>query len=361
MEETMSRKAPCIIIAAEDRKHLEQIANSRSEEARRVLRAKIILGCADRVPVTQVAAGLHVRPNTVIDCRVRFTSEGLKSLNDRTRSGRPPKYTAETGRNILAKLEETPPAGMGCWDGGTLAAALGISDDAVWRFLKKNNICLKRQRSWCVSTDPEFAAKAADIVGLYLDPPANAIVISVDEKPSIQALSRTTGYVHSSDGKIVRAYKSTYKRNGTLNLFGALEVATGTVKGKVTERKTRSDFLLFMDELLAGYPQREGQEFHVILDNYCIHKKNHEWLEAHPNVHFHFTPTSASWLNQVEIWFGILSRKVLRGASHNSKGDLKAAIEAFIAAYDQAKKPFKWRKREVKGTQIHDTIANLRN
>ena len=172
--------------------------------------------------------------------------------------------------------------------------------------------------------------------------------------------SSGSGYVTSRDGKVVRAYKSTYRRNGTLNLFGALEVATGAVKGKVTERKTRNDFLQFMDELLAEYPQGEGQEFHVILDNYCIHKKNDAWLESHPNVHFHFTPTSASWLNQVEIWFGIMSRKVLRGASHDCKPELKAAIEAFISAYDHNKKPFKWRKREVRGTQIRDTISNLR-
>ena len=357
----MPRNAPIIKLDAETQKQLEHVANSRTEEARRILRSKIILGCAAGTPVSHLARDLDIRANTVIDCRKRFELEGLNALNDRPRTGKPPKYSADTGARILAMLEEKPPNGMSCWDGGTLAAALGISDDAVWRFLRKNNICLKRQRSWCVSTDPEFAIKAADIVGLYLDPPENAIIFSIDEKPSIQALSRTTGYVTSNDGKTVRAYKSTYRRNGTLNLFGALNVATGGVIGKVTERKTRSDFLQFMDELLAEYPTQEGQEFHVILDNYCIHKKNHEWLRLHPNVHFHFTPTSASWLNQVEIWFGILSRKVLRGASHDSKSDLKIAIETFIAAYDQVKKPFKWRKRDVRGSQIRNTIVNLRN
>lgn len=357
----MPRKAPIVNLDAETRTQLEYVANSRAEEARRILRAKIVLGCANGTPVAQLAEALDIRPNTVIDCRKRFEADAMKALNDRPRSGKPPKYNEETKRKILTKLEEKPPDGMGCWDGGAIAAALGISDDAVWRFLRKNNICLKRQRSWCVSTDPEFAEKAADIVGLYLDPPEHAIVVSVDEKPSIQALSRTTGYVTSNDGKVVRAYKNTYRRNGTLNLFGALNVATGAVKGKITERKTRSDFLQFMDELLAEYPQRDGQEFHVILDNYSSHKKNHEWLAAHPNVQFHFTPTSASWLNQIEIWFGIMSRKVLRGTGHDSKADLKMAIESFIAAYDKIKKPFKWRKREVRGTQIRNTIANLRN
>jgi transposase len=164
-----------------------------------------------------------------------------------------------------------------------------------------------------VSTDPEFIPKAADIVGLYLNPPENAIVISVDEKPSIQALERSTGYVATQNGKIVQGYKSTYKRHGTLNLFAALEVATGAIHTQTTQQKRRVEFLAFMDQLLLDLPK--DKEYHVILDNYCIHKRNDAWLAAHPNVYFHFTPTSASWLNQVEIWFGIFSRKALRGAS----------------------------------------------
>jgi transposase len=357
----MPRKSPILFVSPDVCHQLEVVVRSKSEEARRIQRAKIILGLKEGGTVKALAAKLGIRSNTVIDCRRRFEAHGIASLNDMPRSGQPRKYDEATLKQILNKLEEKPPDGMACWDGPTLATALNLPAHAVWGILRKNNICLKRQRSWCVSTDPEFAAKAADVVGLYLDPPCNAIVISIDEKPSIQALSRTTGYVQTTNGKIVRAYKSTYRRNGTLNLFAALEVATGAVTGKVTERKTRADFLAFMDDLLAGYPKREGIEFHVIIDNYCIHKKNEEWLAAHPNVHFHYTPTSASWLNMVEIWFGIMSRKVLRGASHDSKPHLKEAIEAYIAAYDKIKKPFKWRKREVKGTQIRDTIVNLIN
>ena len=357
----MPRKAPIIKLEEDIRLKLMQTASSKTEEARRVLRAKIILGCADGLKGSELAAKFNIMPNTVTEYRKRFIAEGLKSLDDKPRSGRPPVYGREIGKKILAKLDEKPPYGMSRWDGGSLASALGISDDYIWRFLKKNSICLSRQRSWCISTDPEFAAKAADIVGLYLAPPHNAIVISVDEKPSMQALSRKTGYVYAENGKIVRAYKSTYKRNGTLNLFGALEIATGMVKGKITERKKRSDFLQFMDELLAGYPASNTTEFHVILDNYCIHKKNTAWLDEHKNVYFHFTPTSASWLNQIEIWFGIMSRKVLRGASHNSKAELKEAIEKFIEGYSKNPHPFKWRKREVKGSQIKDTISNLCN
>ncbi len=168
-----------------------------------------------------------------------------------------------------------------------------------------------------MSTDPEFSTKAADIVGLYLNPPETALVISVDEKPSIQALERATGYVETDNGTIVRGFKSTYKRHGTLNLFAALEVATGAIHTQITRQKRRLEFLDFMDHLMAEMP--EGKDIHVILDNYCIHKRNDPWLAAHPNVVFHFTPTSASWLNQVEIWFGIFARKALKGASFRNR------------------------------------------
>lgn len=184
------------------------------------------------------------------------------------------------------------------WDGAALAAHLGASDDAVWRVLRKEGIFLSRQRSWCVSTDPEFTSKAADIVGLYLNSPEKALIVSLDEKPSIQALERARGYVCTSSGKIVQGLKSTYRRHGTLNLFAALNVATGAIRAKTTQLKRRVEFLAFMDELMMELPA--DREIHVILDNYCIHKRNEEWLAAHPNVTFHFTPTSASWLNMVE-------------------------------------------------------------
>ena len=227
------------------------------------------------------------------------------------------------------------------------------------RFLQKEGIQLARMRTWCISTDPEFAAKAADIVGLYLNPPESAIVISVDEKPSIQALSRRTGVVKTSNGKVVSAIKSTYKRNGTKNLFAALEIATGIVHGETTQTKKRVDFLAFMDNLIYELPTSDTTEFHVILDNYCIHKRCDEWLNAHPNVFFHFTPTGASWLNQVEIWFNIMSRKVLRGASFDSVKALSDAIIGYIESYNDAAKPFIWKKREVSGSQIKDKLSNL--
>ena len=216
-------------------------------------RAKVILGCLAGRRNDEVAAELGIQAATVGTWRKRFASEGLAGLRDRARPGKPPVYPAsELRQRILKQLEAQPPAGLAGWDGGTLAQALGVSDDVVWRVLCKEGIQLRRHRSWCVSTDPEFSAKAAGVIGLYLSPPQNALVLSVDEKPSIQALERNTGYVCTSSGKVVRGLKSTYKRHGTINLFAALNVATGSIQSKTTATKKRPDFQAFMDRSLIS-------------------------------------------------------------------------------------------------------------
>ena len=355
----MSRVAVALGCESKVMDELKRLSKSRTDEARMVERARIILGCLAGKRNDTVAAELGVRPGTVGIWRKRFAKEGLAGLSDRARPGKPPTYPMDLRQRILRQLEKPAPPGQSAWDGGTLADALGVSDDVVWRVLRKEGIQLRRLRSWCVSTDPEFAAKAADIIGLYLNPPQRALIICVDEKPSIQALRRKTGYVQTSSGKIVRGLQSTYKRNGTINLFAALNVATGVVQSKATATKKRPDFQAFMDELVADIT--DDQEVHVILDNYGTHKKNHDWLAKHPNVHFHFTPTSASWLNQIEIWFGILSRKALSGTSFENITQLVQAIDAFVTVHNQNAAPFVWRKREVKGAQLRNTIANLRN
>ena len=355
----MARGAPTIRCRPTDQQELTRLAASRTEPKQTVERARMVLGCLAGQRVQAVARQCHTRPNTVIKWRQRFVAQGLTGLHDAPRPGAQRIYDEAFRKRVLATLELPPPSGQATWDGPAVAAVVQGSVHAVWRVLRQEGICLQRQRSWCVSTDKEFAAKAADIVGLYLDPPENALVICVDEKPSIQALERATGYVESDNGKIVRGFKSTYKRHGTLNLFAALQVATGHVQTTTTALKRREEFLRFMDAVVAETPA--NRELHVILDNYGTHKKCDAWLAQHPTVHFHFTPTSASWLNQVEICFGILSRKALRGASFTSVAELRTAIEAFIAAYGPKAKPFKWRKREVKGSQLRNTIVNLCN
>jgi transposase len=355
----MARVAIALSCTAEQRTELMTLARSRTAEARLVERAKIVLACLEGKRNDAVGRELGVRPNTVGLWRKRFAAAGLAGLRDRVRPGKTPKYGADLRLRVLRQLELPPPKGSASWDGASVAAALGVSDDAIWRLLRKEGVQLRRRRSWCVSTDQQFAAKAADIIGLYLNPPEHALVLSVDEKPTIQALERARGYVLTSSGKVVQGLKSTYKRHGTVNLFAALEVATGLIRGKTTQTKKRVDFQAFMTELVAEHPP--DRAIHVILDNLSTHKKNDAWLAAHPNVTFHFTPTSASGLNQVEIWFGIFSRKALAGASFAGVEQLAQAIRDFTEAYNRNAAPFLWRKREIKGAQLRYTIVNLCN
>jgi transposase len=356
----MPRVAPEIKLSDADRVHLEKLSRSHSAERRMVERAAIVLACAEGQQNQQIAQDLSMSVVRVGKWRSRFALYGLPGLSDERRPGKPVIHGEVFRNTLLAQLEQRPPEGLARWDCPTLANTLGVSQAAIWRALRKEGIHLHRARSWCISTDPEFTEKAADIVGLYLNPPLNALVLSVDEKPSIQALERKIGYVQTRDKTWVKAYKSTYKRHGTLNLFAALNVATGEIKGQTTQTKTRDDFRQFMVSIIEDEPPH--REIHVILDNYCTHKGNEDWLaDLGRPVYFHYTPTSASWLNQIEIWFGILSRKTLKQASFTSTNDLKNAIEAFISLHNQQAQPFKWRRREVKGAQIKNTIANLRN
>lgn len=356
----MPRHAATLTCSEEVRAQLVTTSKSRTEEARAVERARIVLACLEGKEIQQVARELRVSIPTVSKWRRRFLEQGWKGLLDLPRPGKPATYGAAFRDRVLALLEQPPPPGLSHWDGPAVAEQLKASVHAVWRTLRREGIYLQRLRTWCVSTDPEFAPKAAEVVGLYLNPPLHALVLSVDEKPSIQALQRSSGYVQTDSGSIVRAMKSTYKRHGTLNLFAALEIASGQVHVQTTEQKKREDFRRFLDAVIVELPA--DKEIHVILDNYCTHKKNDDWLAKYQGrVQFHFTPTSASWLNQIEIWFGLLTRKALRGASFTSKEQLRSAIETFVARTNQNPKPFHWRKREVKGSQLRNTIVNLCN
>lgn len=305
-----------------------------------------------------IARELGTMPRTVSGWRARFAREGLAGLADRVRRGPAPRYGAESGRRLLALLDEPPPKGYARWTGPLIAAALGdVHVQQVWRFLRAQKIDLAGRKSWCESTDPEFAAKAADVVGLYMAPPENAVVICVDEKPSIQALERAQGYLKLPNGRTLTGHSHDYKRNGTSTLFAAFEVATGKVTAAHKKRRRRIEFLDFMNGVVAAYP---GRDIHVVLDNLNTHKpKNDRWLKRHRNVHFHFTPTRASWLNQVEIWFSILEGKSLHGASFTSVNQLKEHIDAFIESYNQNATPFVWTKakvhqRRVKGRRIRE-------
>jgi transposase len=286
----------------------------------------------------------------------------IAGLTDQERSGeKRRKYTVQSEERILKALDEPAPEGYSRWNGRLLAQYLGeVSKDQVWRVMRKHDIQLERRKSWCVSIDPEFSRKAADVVGLYLNlPQQNAVVLCVDEKPHIQALGRAQGWIRLPNGRALTGFSHAYERHGTTTLFAALEVATGLVHSGHYRRRRRREFLDFMNELVAKYP---GKEIHVVLDNLNTHKpKDDRWLRAHPHVHFHFTPTHSSWLNQIECWFSILSRSALRGASFTSVETLLKAIEAFIAKWNQNAAPFEWTKREVHQQGMKNYYSNLRN
>ena len=290
----MPRHAPELECSVEDKASLVALANSRTVEAHAVERGRIMLACLEGKEIRQVAGELGVAVATGSQWRQRFSLGGLRGRRDQPRPGKPVRYDSAFRKRVLATLEESPPPGMSHGDGPAVAEKLDASVDAVWRVLRRQGIDLQRRPSWCVSTDKEFAPKAAEGVGLSLSPPVHAVVLSVDEKPSIQAIERASGYGETDSGKVVRGLKSTYKRHGTLNLFAALEVGTGRqVKTKFREYKKREDFRRFLDDVLADQPP--SLEIPVILDHYSPHKGNSDWRAKFAGrVPFHFTPTSAS-------------------------------------------------------------------
>jgi transposase len=352
------RAAVSIHLTPEEEERLKQCLRSGMTEQRTVDRARVILLAHEGHSTQQIAETLDTRPARVSKWRQRFAKHGLAGLLDSFRSGRPKRYDEATERRILAQLDKDPPVGYSRWSGGLLAQTLGnVSDDEVWRALRKHRISLQRRRSWCISTDPEFAAKAADIIGLYLNPPENALIVSVDEKPSI--LERAQGWIRLPDGKALNGFSHGYTRHGTTTLFAALDVITGQVTTGHYRRRRRREFLEFMNEIVAAHPERE---MHVILDNLNTHKpKEDRWLQRHPKVHFHYTPTYASWINQVECWFSILSRQALRGASFTSPQQVREAIDRFVAAYNQKAAPFEWKKGVVYASAPKHNYAYLHN
>jgi transposase len=349
-----------IALSQDERQTLERRLRTATTEQRQVLRARIILAAAAGQGVRASARHLRVSTPTITKWRRRFAAERLDGLQDAPRPGATRRYDEQTARRILELLDQPPPSGHATWTGRLVGRALGdVSPHQVWRVLRRYRIHLQRRRSWCLSTDPQFAAKAADVVGLYLEPPENAVVLSVDEKPAIQALERAQGYLRLPNGRALAGFGHEYRRHGTTTLFAALNVVTGQVKAGHYKRRRRREFLDFMNELVADYPD---QEIHVILDNLRTHKpKRDRWRSRHKNVHLHYTPTHASWLNQIECWFSILTRRALRGASFTSVAELRAAIEAFIATYNPEAAPFEWRKAVVHQVSLTKRITELRN
>lgn len=332
-------------VSRKERDDLEARCRSPRTLQRDLKRARIVLLAAEGRSTRSIAKEVGIQPRIVSLWRRRFADEGLSGLQDKPRPGKEPLYTKATDKRILALLDKPAPEGFARWTGPLLAAALGEVDvQYVWRFLRSHKIDLAARKSWCESNDPEFSVKAADVVGLYIAPPAKAIVLCIDEKPSIQALERAQGYLKLPNGRALTGQSHDYRRHGTTTLFAALEVATGKIIASHSKRRRRVEFLSFMNSVVAVFP---GRALHVILDNLNTHKKNEGWLKKHPKVQFHFTPTRASWLNQVETWFSILQGQSLSGASFTALKELHEHIDAFISAYNDTAEPFVWTKKKV--------------
>lgn len=351
------RTIPCataIRLTSEERAVLEALVRSTKTEFRLRDRARIVFLAADGVATREIGRIVGCSTGTASKWRVRYARSRLAGLNETGRRGAAPKYGAVEQKRILALLDQPPPDGYASWTAPLLARALGdIHEQYIWRFLRAQKIDLSGRKSWCESTDPAFVAKAAEIVGLYMAPPENAVVLSVDEKPSIQALERAQGYLRLPTGRAMIGQSHDYKRHGTTTLFAALDIATGKVTGRHYKRRRRVEF---MNKVVADYPDRET---HVILDNLSTHKPKRDlWLARHPTVHFHYTPTHTSWLNQIEIWFSILSGKSLSGASFQSVDQLKAHINSFIADYNKNARPFAWTKSRVHQKRLNPCFAD---
>jgi len=348
-----------IVLTTEERGRLESLLRASTSEQRLVMRVRLVMLLSEGLTNKAVAARLDCRVATVSKWRGRFQRGRLGGLADAPRSGKPSRYGPDTEREILAMLDEPAPPGYSHWSGPLLAKALGdVDPQYVWKILKRHGIALQRRRSWCISTDPDFAAKAADVVGLYLHPPENAVVLSMDEKPSIQALERAQGWLKLPNGRAITGHAHEYKRHGTTTLFAALNMATGEVQARHSNRRRRVEFLGFMNQVIARHGDRE---IHVVLDNLNTHKPKHDrWLQRHRNVHFHYTPTHASWLNQIEVWFSKLSRDALRGASFTSPAEVRLAIDRYIETHNADAKPFKWTKTIVAPSAPKTRYADLR-
>ena len=314
---------------------------SSTVEAGLAQRARIVLLAAQGVPNAEIARRVGVSRPTVIQWRNRYEAGGISALGDLDRSGRPPVIDDVA---VVVATVQAPPEALGVthWSARLLGKHLGISFASVARIWREWNLQPWRRETFKFSTDPELDAKVRDVVGLYLNPPDKAVVVCIDEKSQIQALDRTAPILPIRPGLPEKATHD-YVRHGTTTLFAALEVATGKVTDACHPRHTHAEFLAFLKQVAKAYPR---VPLHVVADNYATHKHPavQAWLAKHPRVRMHFTPTSGSWLNLVEVFFGIITRQAIRRGTFTSVKDLIAAIETFIDAWNDRCQPFVWTK-----------------
>src|SRR6266700_1623998 len=338
---SMPRVAPVVSLNPAVKASLDLLLRSPSTPQALAQRSRIVLAAAAGRSNQQIASELQLPEVTVSKWRRGFASKGLEGIEDAPRSGRPIKHSPEILQRVQNRACQQPEH-YSRWSVRTLAKDLKLPPSTVHQILAASGLQPHRIRTFTFSPDPDFEAKLLDIVGLYLNPPENALVLCVDEKTGIQALNRTQPGLTLRTKK-PRAWTNEYVRHGTQTLLAALEIATGKVVAHVRDRRTTLDFLSFMDDVIKSYPVRE---LHVVLDNLNIHKNEaaKQWLLRHPRVHFHYTPTHASWMNMIECFFSILTKQALTQSVQRSKKDLKDFLLRYLKKYSEHPTPFTWTK-----------------
>lgn len=355
----MSRVAPEIKMSERDREKLEMIASRPKSSQRDSLRARIVLECAEGRSNQDVAERLGVCKQTVGKWRARFASEGIEALGDMPRTGTPRSISDKKVEEVLTKTLEGPPKSRTHWSRRQMARAAGIGQDSVGRIWRAFGVKPHVVNGFKLSKDPMFTEKVRDVVGLHLNPPAKAIVLSVDEKSQCQALERAQPVLPLDLGR-PECQTHDYIRHGTTSLFAALEVATGKVVGQCHGKHRHQEFIKFLKHLDKHYPENEGETLHLIVDNYATHSTTEvlKWLTRHPRFEIHFTPTGASWLNQIERFFGAITSQRIRRGSFQSVAELERAIIDYIEEHNHNPKPFVWTKT---ADQIFDKITESFN
>ena len=336
-----NKPAPPLLLRVGDQPRLERLVRSSTVSAGAAQRARIVLLAAAGTANWEIAELVGVSRPTVNLWRNRYVEQGVAGLADARRPGRP-KQVDEAA--IITATLTRPPAGLGVthWSSRLLADRLGLDHSTIAKAWKSYGVKPWKAETFKFSTDPELVAKVTDVVGLYLNPPQNAVVLCVDEKSQIQALNRTQKVLPMQPGHAEQRTHD-YVRHGTATLFAALEVATGKVTGLCKQRHRNQEFVAFLKHVARAYPDRD---LHLVMDNYAAHKHPNvkAWLAANPRIHVHFTPTSGSWLNLVEVWFGIIERQAIRRGAFPSVRDLTIKIRAFIDGWNRRKHPFIWTK-----------------
>jgi putative transposase len=330
-----------LVLNNEEREQLEALLRSRSLPAGLVRRAKIVLHAADGEPNSAIAKRLKLNPTTVRKWRERFVTYRIRGLHDELRPGRPRSLEDEAVAELINRALHTKPVAATQWSVRSFAQATKVSPSMAHRLFKLFGLQPHRQESFKLSTDPFFVEKVRDIIGLYLNPPDCALVLSVDEKSQIQALNRTQPMLPMGLG-YVEGVTHDYKRHGTTTLFAALDVASGAVIAQCKPRHRHQEFLAFLRHLDRNLPA--DLDVHLIIDNYGTHKhpKVRTWLAARPRYHVHYTPTYASWLNQVERWFALITQQSIRRGSVQSVRELIANINHYVEHYNRDTRPFVW-------------------